>query len=66
MLRWTTAAKGPRLGLIVHHTDEKREYAYDRNSQVGRLDKALGEAPARGWVVVDMKDDWKVVFPDQK
>ncbi len=66
MLRWTTAAKGPRLGLVVHHTDEKREYAYDRNSQVGRLDKVLAEAPERGWVVVDMKSDWKVVFSEQK
>jgi hypothetical protein len=54
------------LGLIVHHTDERREYAYDRNSVVGRLDRALEEAPARGWVVVDMKNDWKVVFPEQK
>jgi hypothetical protein len=66
MLRWTTAAEGPRFGLIVHHTDAAREYAYDRRSAVGRLDKALAEAPARGWVVVDMKNDWKVVFPDEK
>jgi len=66
MLRWTTAAKGTRLGLIVHHTDGMREYAYDRDSLVGRLDRALDEAPTRGWVVVDMKNDWKVVFPDQK
>lgn len=65
MLRWTTAAKGPRFGLLVHHTDATREYAYDRNSPVGRLDRALDEAPARGWIVVDMKDDWKVVFPDR-
>jgi hypothetical protein len=65
MLRWTTAGKGPRLGLIVHHTDANREYAYDRNSLVGRLEKALAEAPARGWVVADMKSDWKVVFPDR-
>jgi hypothetical protein len=66
MLRWTTAAKGPRFGLIVHHSDEKREYAYDRHTLVGRLDKALAEAPARGWVVVDMNNDWRVVFPGQK
>jgi hypothetical protein len=66
MLRWTTGAKGPRFGLVVHHTDEVREYAYDRSSVVGRLDKALAEAPARGWVVVDMKNDWRVVFPDRK
>ncbi len=62
MLRWTTASRGPRFGLIVHHTDEMREYAYDRHSPVGRLDRALDEAPARGWVVVNMKNDWKVVF----
>src|SRR5215211_4798120 len=51
MLRWTTAGRGPRFGLIVHHTDAEREWAYDRHSQVGRLDKALAEAPARGWAV---------------
>jgi hypothetical protein len=66
MLRWTTSGKGPRLGLIVHHTDAVRESAYDRDSPVGRLDKALDEAPARGWVVVDMKKDWKTVFAFQK
>jgi hypothetical protein len=65
MLRWTTAAKGPRFGLIVHHTDALREYAYDRASLVGRLDRALEEAPGRGWIVVDMKSDWRVVFPDR-
>ncbi len=62
MLRWTTAGDGPRLGLIVHHTDEKREYAYDRKSPFGRLDKALTEAKERGWTVVDMKSDWKTIF----
>jgi phosphoglycolate phosphatase-like HAD superfamily hydrolase len=62
MLRWVTAGDGPRLGIIVHHTDETREYAYDRRSHVGRLNKALTEAPERGWVVVDMKADWKRVF----
>ena len=62
MLQWTTGAKGPRFGLIVHHTDAEREWAYDRESHVGRLDKALDEAPKRGWVVVDMKKDWKKVF----
>ena len=54
MLQWTTAASGARLGLIVHHTDAEREYAYDRKSPVGTLDVALDQAPARGWVVVDM------------
>jgi hypothetical protein len=63
MLRWTTAGIGPRLGLIVHHTDGEREYAYDRESSVGRLKTALDEATPRGWLVVDMKSDWKVVFP---
>ena len=48
MLRWTTAGEGPRFGLIVHHTDAEREYAYDRNSPIGRLERALDEAPARG------------------
>jgi hypothetical protein len=65
MLQWTTAGAGPRFGLIVHHTDAEREYAYDRQSPVGRLDKALDQAPERGWTVVDMKRDWKVVFPPE-
>jgi phosphoserine phosphatase len=63
MLRWTTSGKGRRLGLIVHHTDAAREWAYDRASRVGRLDRALDEAPRRGWVVVNMKEEWKVIFP---
>jgi phosphoglycolate phosphatase-like HAD superfamily hydrolase len=62
MLQWTTGGAGARFGLIVHHTDAEREYAYDRKSRVGRLDKALDEAPKRGWTVVDMKKDWKTVF----
>jgi len=62
MLEWTTTAPGPRFGLIVHHTDAEREYAYDRQSDVGRLDRALDAAPQRGWVVADMKRDWRVVF----
>ncbi|MDR3621236.1 MAG: HAD family hydrolase [Paludisphaera borealis] len=66
LLRWTTAGPGPRLGLIVHHTDADREWAYDRNSHSGRLAKALDEAPARGWLVVDMKNDWKTVFRFQR
>lgn len=49
--------------LLVHHTDGEREWAYDRKSHVGRLDKALDEARSRGWTVVDMKKDWKVVYP---
>ena len=66
MLQWTVAGDGPSLMGIVHHTDAKREWAYDRKSDIGRLDKALGEANAKGWTVVDMKKDWKVVYPFQK
>ncbi len=62
MLQWTTAGSGPRLGVIVHHTDAEREWAYDRDSHIGKLDKALDEATASGWIVVSMKDDWKHVF----
>jgi hypothetical protein len=63
MLEWTTAGSGPRFGLLVHHTDAEREWAYDRKSSVGRLDKALDAAPAKGWTVVDMKNDWKTIYP---
>lgn len=62
MLQWTTAGKGPRLGAIVHHTDDVREVAYDRNSHFGRLDQALDMAPQEGWLLIDMKKDWKSVF----
>jgi hypothetical protein len=63
MLEWTTSAPGARFGLIVHHTDAEREFAYDRVSHVGRLARGLDESAARGWVVVDMKRDWKVIYP---
>ncbi|MDM0024435.1 HAD family hydrolase [Variovorax saccharolyticus] len=63
MLEWTAAGAGPRFMGLVHHTDAEREYAYDRSSRVGKLDKALDEARARGWTVVDMKQDWNRVFP---
>jgi phosphoserine phosphatase len=63
MLEWATAGNGARFALLVHHTDATREWAYDRNSSVGRLDKALDEAKAKGWTVVDMKSDWRRVFP---
>nr|WP_245571675.1 HAD family hydrolase [Microvirga subterranea] len=66
MLQWTTLNTGPRFGLIVHHTDAEREYAYDRTSEVGRLDKALDEASKRGWLVVDMKRDWKTIYPPRR
>ena len=64
MLEWTTIGHPPSLGLIVHHTDGEREAPYDRESPIGKLDQALDDAPARGWVVVDMKNDWKRVFPE--
>ncbi len=65
MLEYTTlGAEGARLGMIVHHTDAEREYAYDRDTHFGRLDKALDDAPGQGWVVIDMAKDWKTVFAD--
>ena len=63
MLQWTAAGPGPRFCLYVHHTDGEREFAYDRTSHVGQLDKGLDEAAAKGWTVVSMKDDWKTIFP---
>ena len=66
MLEWVTSGAGPRLGLIVHHDDAARESAYDRQSHIGRLARALDEAPARGWTVVSMKQDWTRVFADPK
>lgn len=64
MLQWTTTAKDyPRLGLILHHTDSEREWAYDRDSHIGKLDKGLNEATKNGWLLVDMKKDWNKVFP---
>jgi hypothetical protein len=62
MLQWTTMSGGARLGLIVHHTDAEREYAYDRESHFGKLDKALDAAADNKWTVVDMKKDWKGIF----
>jgi len=66
MLQWTTAGSGPRFALIVHHDDADREWAYDRKSSIGKLNKALDEATAKGWTVVSMKDDWKRVFAFEK
>src|SRR3954470_22008968 len=63
MLQWTAAGGGTRFMGIVHHTDAKREYAYDRKLHIGHLDEALDEANAKGWSVVDMKTDWRTVFP---
>jgi phosphoserine phosphatase len=62
MLQYTAAGSGPRFCLFIHHTDAEREYAYDRESHVGKLDKGLDEAAAKGWTVVSMKDDWKTIF----
>jgi phosphoglycolate phosphatase-like HAD superfamily hydrolase len=64
MLQWTAAGEGARLMLLVHHTDAEREWAYDRDSHVGKLDKALDEAQAKGWAVASMKDDWNTIFAD--
>jgi phosphoglycolate phosphatase-like HAD superfamily hydrolase len=63
MLQWTAAGDGARFVGLVRHTDAQREWAYDRQSSIGRLDKALDEATARGWIVVDMKRDWKKIYP---
>jgi phosphoglycolate phosphatase-like HAD superfamily hydrolase len=65
MIEYTMAGEGRRLGLFVHHTDADREYAYDRTSHVGTLDKALDQASANGWIIVDMKLDWQTVFPPE-
>jgi hypothetical protein len=63
MLQWVTGGKGPRFGMIVHHTDEKREWGYDRQSAVGKLDKALDAAKDAQWTLVDMKWDWRRIYP---
>lgn len=65
MLQWTTGGQGVRFALYVQHTDAEREWAYDRNSWIGRLDKGLDEATAKGWTVVDMKKDWNTIFSKQ-
>ena len=66
MLEWTTSGTGPHFGLIVHHDDALREWAYDRESHVGRLKRGLEEGPQRGWVIASIARDWKVVFPFEK
>jgi hypothetical protein len=63
MLEWTAAGSGARLAGLLHHTDAKREWAYNRDSKVGRLDKALDLARAIDWPIADMKNDWKIIFP---
>jgi len=63
MLEWTTTGPGPRLAVYVHHDDVEREWAYDRESAIGRLDRGLDEAADRSWLVISMADDWNRVFP---
>jgi hypothetical protein len=63
MLEWTTAGPGARFGLIVHHDDAEREFAYDRESSIGKLERGLDEGPLRGWTIVRMKADWNEVYP---
>ena len=63
MLQWATTGGGVRFGLLVHHTDAEREYAYDRDTHFGKLDKALDAAKVDGWTVADMKTDWRTIFP---
>lgn len=65
MLEYTTAGQGPRLGVLIHHDDADREWAYDRTSHIGKLDRGLDEAAARGWLVVSMQHDWSAIFPEQ-
>lgn len=62
MLHWSTSGDGPRLGLILHHTDAGREFAYDRDSHIGRLDRGLDEGPGLGWVIIDMAEDWNRIY----
>lgn len=66
MLQWTTSGEGPRFALYVRHTDNEREWAYDRDSHIGRLDKGLDEAKEKGWTIVDMKKEWKIIYPFEK
>ena len=63
MLEWTTAGSSPHFAMLVHHTDAEREYAYDRESSIGRLDRALDRAGVVGWLVVETRNDWKVIYP---
>ena len=66
MLQWTAAGDGPSFCLLVHHTDADREWAYDRDSHIGKLDHGWDEAKKQGWTVVDMESDWKVIYPFEK
>ena len=66
MLQWSDSGENLSLQVYIHHTDNKREWAYDRKSSIGRLDKGLDEADAKDWIVVDMKKDWAVIYPFEK
>jgi len=67
MIEWTTTATDyPRFGMFVHHTDAEREYAYDRNSHIGKLEKGLDDAAKNNWTIVDMKNDWAKIYPGDK
>jgi phosphoserine phosphatase len=66
MLEWVTAGPGPRLGLFVRHDDAEREFAYDRKSHIGRLDRGLDEGPRRGWTIASIRSDWKTVYPPKR
>ena len=65
MLQWTAAGAGTSSCLYSHHTDAEREWAYDRTSSIGRLDKGFDEAQTRAWTVVSMKNDWNAIFPPE-
>jgi len=65
MLEWTTSGNGSRLGLLLHHTDGEREWAYDRESSEGHLDRGLNEASQKGWLIVNMANDWRVIYPPE-
>jgi phosphoserine phosphatase len=66
MLQYTSTGTGPRFGMLVHHTDSTREVAYDRNSHIGKLNKGLDDAAKYNWLIVDMKSDWKKIYPFDK
>jgi hypothetical protein len=63
MMQWTASSKYKCSVLYLHHTDREREWAYDRESHIGRLDKGLDEANEKGWTIIDMKRDWKTIYP---
>ena len=64
MLEYVSKGKGARLSMLIHHTDKKREWAYDRQSEIGKLDKGLDKAVENNWGIIDMRKDWKVIYPE--